>query len=360
MTLDGANFTGEGLFVFRIEDSDGTLLWASSDLPLPGTTNDPKAILHLMVQDGLYTVRLGDTSSGMQVLDAARLHAARNPTLRIWFSDGKRGWLPVAGETRLKSHVVASPSETSVASVPREDSVAATVQEPQENGQSLPPSQGQAITRPQVAPALTTSKIVTIPLGDTSPSLGRDDAPLVLVEFIDFQCPYCKQAYEHAWPELNRKYVQTGKLRIISRSLALWFHPNAEAAAQAACCAQQQRQFWPMRDWLFANNTTNFLRAARDLNLDPVVFTQCLNSKSNSAQLARDKQDAQTAGITATPSFVIGRPVAGKVTGPLLVGARPLADFDAEIAYILDSPTPQPIGISSNGPQSHVKSTIGN
>jgi protein-disulfide isomerase len=189
---------------------------------------------------------------------------------------------------------------------------------------------------------VTTSKIVTVPLTDTSPSLGRADAPLVLVEFIDFQCPFCKRANNQVLPMLKKKYVDTGKLRIISRNLPLWFHANAVPAAQAAFCAQLQSNFWPMRDWLLANSeepgATNFVNAAKALKLDLAPFVQCLEQGTATAQLARDQQDAQAAGITATPSFVLGRPVGGKVTGPLLVGAKPAADFQAEIENLLATP----------------------
>jgi protein-disulfide isomerase len=362
IAVSGANFTGEGLFVFSIEDANGALLWASGEFPLAGTANLPPGVIRVPVKDGLYKVRLGDTAAGMRLLDAAILHAASNPLLRVWFNDGKRGWLRAAGETRLKSRAAAAPSgSAAVSGVQRDVLTGAVPQERQEPRRMIQQPQGPAAAPPQVAPvALTTSRIVTVSLPDASPSLGRDDAPLVLVEFVDFQCPYCKQAQENVLPQLKKKYVETGKLRIISRNLPLLFHPNAEAAAQAAFCAHQQGQFWPMRDWLFANtaayDTTNFLRAAKGLNLDLARLTRCLDLKSAAAQIARDKQDAEAAGITATPSFVLGRPAAGKVTGPLLAGARPLADFDAEIEYILSPPAPELARASTSGPRPPVAS----
>jgi protein-disulfide isomerase len=305
VTVDGANFNGDGLFVFSIENTNGAILWASGEFPVAGMTSLPDGVIRLPVKDGLYQVRLGDPAAGMRVLDAGPLHAAADPFVRVWFNDGKHGWLPAVGEGWLKK--------------------------------TVPPS---AQASPSATPdGVTTSKFATIPLTDTSPSLGRADAPLVLIEFIDFQCPYCKQANDRVLPMLKKMYVDTGKLRIVSRNLPLWFHANATPAAEAACCAQFQTNYWPMRDWLFANNeqpgTNNFVNAAKALNLDLASFIQCLEKKTATSQLARDQQDAQAAGITATPSFVLGRPVGGKVTGPLLVGAKPFADFQAEIENLL-------------------------
>ncbi|MGA2802667.1 MAG: thioredoxin domain-containing protein [Verrucomicrobiota bacterium] len=308
ITVDGANFNGEGLFVFSIENTNGAILWASGEFPRAGMTNLPGGVIRLPVKDGLYQVRLGDPASGMHMLDAGPLHAAADPFVRVWFNDGKHGWLPAAGEGRLKRTATAS-------------------------AQALPSATPTGVT---------TSKIATVPLTDTSPSLGRADAPLVLVEFIDFQCPYCKQVNDRVLPTLKKMYVDTGKLRIVSRNLPLWFHANAAPAAEAAFCAQLQSNFWPMRDRLFTNSeqlgATNFVNAAKALNLDLASFIKCLEQKTATSQLARDQQDAQAAGITATPSFVLGRPVNGKVTGPLLVGAKPAADFQAEIENLLATP----------------------
>lgn len=85
---DGVPFSGNGYFVYSIHDSDGAILWTSGDFPLAGTTDLPKAAWRLAVKDGIYQTHLGDTSVGMPPLDVARLRAAVNPVLRVWFTDG--------------------------------------------------------------------------------------------------------------------------------------------------------------------------------------------------------------------------------------------------------------------------------
>ena len=182
---------------------------------------------------------------------------------------------------------------------------------------------------------------VTIPIGD-GPALGRADAPLLLVEFTDLQCPYCKRFNDSVLPELVKNYVEAGKLRITSRSLALPFHAQAEPAAHAVLCAHHQDKFWAMRELLFSSNTSlgvsNFTHAAELLKLDVPAFRACIDGKAFAQQLRKDSADAQAAGITGTPSFVLGKPAGGKVSGLLIVGARPFAFFDAEVKKLLSAP----------------------
>jgi protein-disulfide isomerase len=190
------------------------------------------------------------------------------------------------------------------------------------------PAAGAAATPPPKP------QIVTVPLGG-SPALGAGDAPLVLVEFTDYQCPYCRKAHEGVLAEVKRKYVETGRLRFVSRNLPLPIHANAEAAAHAALCAMQQNQYWSMRDKLFAASTNltraAFLQAAAELGLDAELFRACLDGRAFASQLGRDKADAEAAGITGTPTFVLGRQSGDKVTGLLMVGARPFPQFAEEI-----------------------------
>ena len=140
-------------------------------------------------------------------------------------------------------------------------------------------------------------------------------------------------------PELIKNYVETGRLRIVSRNLALSFHENAEPAAQAALCAHQQQKFWPMREKLFANTamltSANLMKAAEELKLDMTAFRLCVGGKTFASQIAKDGQEAGAAGINGTPTFVLGKPTGDKVTGLLIVGARPYAAFDAEMQKML-------------------------
>jgi protein-disulfide isomerase len=164
------------------------------------------------------------------------------------------------------------------------------------------------------------------------PSKGPADAAVTIVEFSDFQCPYCQRAL----PTLNdvlEKYP--GKVRVVYRHLPLdRIHKRARPAAEAAACAEDQQQFWPYHDKLFANNRAlekeDLIRYASEVGLDDARFAECIDERTFQAKVEADLQAAQTAGISGTPAFV--------VNGVLLSGARPPADFyriiDAELQRI--------------------------
>lgn len=327
VSADGTHFTGEGFFVFSIHDTNGAILWASGDFPEEGKTDLPKAAWRLVVKDGLYQTRLGDTAAGMPPLDVGHLRTATNPFLRVWFTDGNQGW-QAAGDSPIKPALgdPAAPISSGQADqILRElREVRALLQKP------------QAAPKPAVP---ETPRTVTVPLDD-SPSLGAADAPVVLVEFTDYECSFCKRAHGDVLTALKKKFVDTGKLRLVSRSMPLSMHPRAEPAAHAALCAHSQNHFWPMHDRLFAMSPAltdeNFTKAAVELNLDRTAFATCLAEKPFASQIKRDSQDAVAVGITGTPSFVLGRMKDGKVTGTLMVGARPPAQFEAEITKLLE------------------------
>ena len=148
------------------------------------------------------------------------------------------------------------------------------------------------------------------------------------LSFTDFQCPFCKQAHDTVLPQLKTKFVETGKLRVVMRNLALSFHPNAEPAARAGLCAHEQNQFWPMRDILFAHNdslnTSNFLKAAEQLKARSWRVHGLLSSTNIAARIARDSRDAADVGINGTPTFVLGKATGDKVSGTIIIGSRAL------------------------------------
>jgi protein-disulfide isomerase len=336
VTHNGTNLNGNAYFVFSIHDTNGMILWSSGDFPVAGSTNLPAGVWRLGLRDGIYNIRLGDRGAGMPALDGTALKTAATPYLRVWFNEGS-AWRQLPEDAPLRGAL--RPMVVANNPAPAPETV-------------LTSSQGDAILRelrelrglvqkqqaPQPAPAPAPPQIATVGVAG-SPSLGNDDAPIVLVEFTDYQCPFCKRAHDDATSTLQKKYVDTGKLRFVSRNLPLSFHANAEPAAHAALCAMQQKQFWAMRDRLFAINTalypSNFLQAAGELNLDTNLFVSCVNGQAFATQIAKDKQDAESAGITGTPTFVLGKLKDGKVTGSLIVGARPAAFFEAEIEKLI-------------------------
>jgi protein-disulfide isomerase len=172
-------------------------------------------------------------------------------------------------------------------------------------------------------------------------SLGRDDAPVTLVEFTDYQCPYCRKYHSDTFASLEKNYIETGMLRFISRDLPLDFHPYAQKAAEAARCAGDQKKYWELRDRIFSNSgelsDETILRIAQDNLSDMPAFRACLYEEKHKSEIQRDALDASALGISGTPSFVIGKAAGDTLDGDLVVGAVPLAVFDGEIKKFLRS-----------------------
>ncbi|GIX46309.1 MAG: hypothetical protein KatS3mg131_0520 [Candidatus Tectimicrobiota bacterium] len=150
---------------------------------------------------------------------------------------------------------------------------------------------------------------------DDDPALGPAEAPVTIVEFSDFQCPYCRRV-QPTLKRLLREY--DGKVRLVYRDFPLRnIHPQAQKAAEAAQCAAEQRQFWPYHDRLFAADrleVADLKQYAAELGLDVQQFATCLDSGKYAAEVEKDLQDGVRAGVSATPSFFInGQPLTGAV-----------------------------------------------
>ncbi len=177
-----------------------------------------------------------------------------------------------------------------------------------------------------------------------SPYLGKKRAPLTLVEFTDYQCPYCKRFYDNTFAQLKKVYIDTGKVRFVSRNLPLPFHPFAEGAALAAACAgdQGKKKYWRMRDTLFSHSPAlqadKVLGYAKELGLNMKRFNRCVDSKKHLKKIRQDMADARAISITGTPSFLLAKGSGDVVEGEKLVGAQPFAVFDARIKALLNSP----------------------
>jgi len=173
-------------------------------------------------------------------------------------------------------------------------------------------------------------------------SLGAKDAPVTMVEYTDYQCPFCRQFHQATFAEIRKKYIDTGKVRFVSRDLPLDFHNNAFKAAEAARCAGEQNQYWRMRDVLVANATKlapdDILGYAQDIYLDMTAFRACASSGRFKQAIEKDAAEAGRLNISGTPSFVIGKTTAEGVDGTVVVGAQPLAVFEARFKE-LESPS---------------------
>ncbi len=165
--------------------------------------------------------------------------------------------------------------------------------------------------------------------------LGSKDAPLTVVEFTDYQCPFCQRFHVTSFPDLKKEYIDTGKVRFYSRDMPLDFHANAMRAAQAARCAADQGQFWTLRDVMGQNpdklDLEHILGFASDLKMDAIKMRACVESEKYKNAVQTDVMEAMKIGANGTPTFVIGKSTAEGVDGELVVGAQPYAMFDMKL-----------------------------
>ena len=153
------------------------------------------------------------------------------------------------------------------------------------------------------------------------PDRGPKDAKVTIVEFSDFQCPFCSRA-EGTVSQVMEKYA--GKVRLVFRHFPLSFHENAPKAAEAAMCADAQGKFWEMHKELFANQgaltVPDLKKHAATIGLDQAKFDSCLDSGEKKAAVDADTKAGGEAGVSGTPAFFIN--------GKLLSGAQPAAEFE--------------------------------
>jgi protein-disulfide isomerase len=172
------------------------------------------------------------------------------------------------------------------------------------------------------------------------PVLGRADAPVTLVEFTDLECPFCRSFHVGTFERLKREYIDTGKVRFITRDFPLDFHPNARPAALAVRCAGEQGKFWEMRHGVTlaaaALSSEVYDRLGRELGLDSGRFSACIAADRYRADIDRDVAAALKAGVSGTPTFVLGATTPGSdVEGQRIVGALPFPVFEAQIKALL-------------------------
>jgi protein-disulfide isomerase len=174
-------------------------------------------------------------------------------------------------------------------------------------------------------------------------SVGRPDAKLVVVEFSDFQCPFCGRYIRESYRALHKEYVETGKIRYVFRNYPLErLHPLALRAAEAADCAHAQGKFWEMHDHLFANQQAlsepDLVKAGQSLGLDMAAYQQCLAAQATlPARIRKDQDEGARASISGTPTFFVGTLTKdGKVhVLRRLVGAKPYAYFKTNLDQLL-------------------------
>jgi len=178
------------------------------------------------------------------------------------------------------------------------------------------------------------------------PVIGDANSNLVLVEYTDFQCPFCKRHYDQTYPSLKKDYIDTKKIAFISKDFPLDFHPSAQKSAEAGQCALEQGKYWEMHDKMFAVSTSggetllvaNLKQYAKDLGLDSAKFDSCLDSGKFAGAVTASAATGQTVGVTGTPGFFVGtKSGTNKVKGFLIPGAYPYANFDTILKDIAAS-----------------------
>ncbi len=166
-------------------------------------------------------------------------------------------------------------------------------------------------------------------LGRDARVKGNDEASVTLIEFSDFQCSYCRKYWQTTLPQIDKRYIQTGKVRFIYRHFAI-LGKQSVAAAQAAECAGDQGKFWPYHDKLFSSAGSFFAFAerklkayARELGLEGEIFNQCLASEKYLEKVKADTTIAALLGARGTPAFFLN--------GQFIAGAQPFEVFEEAI-----------------------------
>ncbi len=196
---------------------------------------------------------------------------------------------------------------------------------------------------PQAPPENTDPVKVSL---DDDPVMGDKNAPVTLIDFSDYECPFCKRHFEQVYSQIKKDYIDTGKVKMVYRDLPLPFHdPNATDQAIAANCARDQGgddTYFRYHGEIFKRTSSNkglarenLPKIAADLGLNTANFESCLNSDKYKAEVQKDLDDARKYGASGTPTFFIGKSTGNEIDGTKLVGAQPYAAFKTIIDELL-------------------------
>jgi protein-disulfide isomerase len=175
-------------------------------------------------------------------------------------------------------------------------------------------------------------------------TVGDPNAPIMIQEYSDFQCPYCRIFSENTEAQLLETYVDTGKVFFVYNSFGEFIGPESRASAEAAYCAGDQGKFWEMHDIIFANqtgeNVGNYsdrrLKAfAEQLDLNMGEFNSCYNSGKYNDEVDQDFTDGRNYQVQATPSFIMTYTVNGETKTVMIEGAQPFSEFQTQIEAAL-------------------------
>lgn len=179
---------------------------------------------------------------------------------------------------------------------------------------------------------------------DDDPMKGDPNASITIIEFSDYECPFCARFYANTLPLIEENYINTGKVNFVYRDFPIQsIHDNALPAALASECADDQEMFWPYHDMIFENKSTwekleganllnEFEQYAFVLGLNTEEFNACLESGKHLDEVKNDLQDGRDYGVSGTPGFFIGNDQIGYVE---LKGAQPFESFEKVLDRML-------------------------
>jgi protein-disulfide isomerase len=182
-----------------------------------------------------------------------------------------------------------------------------------------------------------------VALRSNESSLGSAGAPVTMVEYSDFQCPYCAMFRTQTFPKIKAKYIDSGQLRFIHRHLPMPYHAQAMMAAKAAACAGDQGLYWELSSVMFSRTSClecqGVVELSKAVPLDRQRFEKCVSSNSHHSEIDQDIASARQLNFDGTPSFVVGRTTPTGVEGIALVGALPFEEFAAKIDQFIAKPS---------------------
>ena len=204
-------------------------------------------------------------------------------------------------------------------------------------------SQQTAVPQPTVPETSQQPTGPTTVSVDNDPVMGSPDAPITIIEFGDFECPFCKSSFEELLPQLKKQYIDTGKVKLVYRDFPLDFHENAPKEAEAAECARDQggdATYFKYHDQIYTQTKSNGTGLgltqlpiiAKSLSLNANQFQLCLDSGKYKDEVDKDLADGIAAGVSGTPTWFIGKVDSeGSMTTTQLSGAQPFAVFKTVI-----------------------------
>ena len=207
----------------------------------------------------------------------------------------------------------------------------------------------KALLRARLAPSTAREPEDTLPRPvvldvDGAPFLGSPDARVTVVEFSDFQCPFCARHSQQTLPAIVKQYVDAGKVRYVLRDFPIAsLHPGAARSHEAAHCAGEQGRYWDMHQRLFANlraqEAADLAAHAKALRLDVRPFERCLASERHAKRIQMAVEDGQRAGVRGTPTFFVGVSADGRTVSAtrMVRGAQPYERFKAVIDAVLST-----------------------